>query len=105
MKAIRICRSQVSRLRYVDTKGCVPEFNLCDRSINTQAGRFTNFNIKGGAFNDRISPNQALTVSGEEVIRRLVVGAKEVRSQHGMDPGNGIYSLVSPSGRISDLCN
>jgi hypothetical protein len=85
----------------------------------TRTGRLSNFNISSGDRSSRISPNEALSVCEQEVERRLMVGSNEVRVQHGMDPGNGSYTinwqarkngqfrsgqcLVSPNGRITDF--
>ena len=140
-EAVRVCRNQVSRVRNVDPNGVSVrrasqgggatdydlEFTFRDRWNNTESGRcsvsrsgrLTNFNISGGGFNDRISPNQALTVCEKEVERRLSVGNQDVRVQHGTDPGNGNYiinwqarrnnqvrsgqCLVSPTGNIADF--
>jgi hypothetical protein len=141
-EAVRICRSQVSRVRSVDPNSVSVrrasqggsasdydlEFSFRDRWNNTESGRcavsrsgrLTNFNISGGSYNSRISPNQALTVCETEVQRRLSVGSGDVRVQHGMDPGNGSYTIdwqarrqgqgirtgqciVSPTGTMSDF--
>jgi hypothetical protein len=140
-EAVRVCRSQVSRVRSVDANSVSVrrasqgggasdydlEFSFRDRWNNTESGRcsvarsgrLTNFSISGGGFNDRISPNQALTACEQEVQRRLMVGNQDVRVQHGTDPGNGNYiinwqarsnnqirsgqCLVSPTGKIADF--
>jgi hypothetical protein len=139
-EAVRVCRNQVSRVRSVEpnsvsvrraSQGGSSDFDL-DFTFNnrfgrtesgkcrvSRSGRLSNFSISGGGFNDRISPNQALTVCEEEVQRRLMVGNQDVRVQHGSDPGNGSYvinyqarknnqirsgqCLVSPSGTITDF--
>lgn len=140
-EAVRVCRNQVSRVRSVNANSVSVrrasqgggasdydlEFTFSDNWHNTESGRcsvsrsgrLTNFNSSGGGFNDRISPNQALTVCENEVERRLMVGDQEVRVQHGIDPGNGNYGInwqarkngqvrsgqcvVNPSGQITDF--
>jgi hypothetical protein len=140
-EAVRVCRNQVSRVRNVNANNVSVrrasmggsssdydlEFNFRDNWNNTESGRcsvsksgrLTNFNISGGGFNDRVSPNQALTTCEQEVERRLTVGSQDIRVQHGMDPGNGNYFInwqarkngqirsgqctVNPSGQITDF--
>jgi hypothetical protein len=113
-EAVRVCRSQVSRVRNVDANsvsvrrgsmgGSNSDFELefsfnsfgnseSGRCTVTQSGRLSNFNISGGDRNSRISSNESLTICQQEVERRLSVGPDEVRVQHGMDPGNGSYMI------------
>ena len=139
-EAVRVCRYQVSRVRGVEansvsvqrnSQGGSGDYDLAftfrnrwnntesGRCLVSRSGRLVDFKITGGGFDERISPNQALTVCEQEVQQRLNVGEQDVRVQHGADPGNGSYQinwqarrngqvrsgqcLVSPSGRISDF--
>ena len=135
--AVAICRNQVSRVRSVNPNDVSVrrssnqdfEMDFSFRNYNntvsgscnvSTTGQLLNFRINGGGYNDHITMNQALTVCEKEVERRLSVGPNDVRVQHGVDPGNGSFTInyqgrrnngtiatgvctVSPNGQISNF--
>ena len=103
-EAVRVCREQVARSRNVHP-GKVSVNRVSGNSFGNyelafrfdgrwsgsqsgrcsvaRSGRLDKFEIDGGGWDDRISPNQALSVCERDIQKRFGIGAGDVRVQQG----------------------